>query len=901
MPVLRTKLHLPVPRRRLVPRGRLVDRLDADTPPRLVLVAAPAGFGKTTLLTQWLERWVGEAGEADRRVAWLALDPVDADVRRFLTLVIAAVRTAAPEAGVEAAALLEGTATPDPRTVVSSLVNDLDLLSGRTVLALDDYHVLDDRSVHDVVGFLLDHLPPQVTLAMTTRADPPLALPRLRARGEMVEIRAGDLRFTPEEADRFLNGVMDLSLPPALVDALESRTEGWAAGLQLAALSAAARADGDVAAFVEAFSGSHRFVLDYLVEEVLDRQPPSVRQFLLATSVLDQLCGDLCDAVTGGADGADQLHALERANVFLVPLEEERRWYRYHHLFAEVLRARLSTQQPERVGGLHAAASRWYAGEGMVPDAMRHALAGGDHERTADLFELDVPRLRRARDVRALEEWLVALPEEVVRRRPLLAVQMAWLHLSAGDVAGVPGWLDAVQSGLRGAPAPLAAPAALADAARDREAELGSLPAVVAMYRASVAQAAGDVEDTIARGREAIDLAGPDDHFPRAAGAAFVGMAAWAEGDLEAGVEAFTETATGLAAAGMVADELGTTVMLASLWLGLGRPDEARRLYERAVTRADSHPGPVLSTTGDLHVGLADVLREQGHLDEAAHHLEVARSLGDAALLPEHRHRWFTAMAGLLRTRGDLDAAVRMLDEAEPLFRPGFYPDVRPIAATRAQLWLLLGRHEEAEGWARARGVTADDPPEFLAEHDQLTLARLLVAGSRARDALPLLDRVVGAAEAAGRGGSVVEAYTVRALAHDAAGSAGPALDDLAAALATGVPVGYRRLILDEGGSMIRLLERLAAAGDPHAPLLLDARPGPAARATAARGGPEGLSDRELEVLRLLATELSGPEIAGRLFVSVNTLRTHTKHIFTKLDVNNRRAAVRRGGELGLL
>ena len=307
----------------------------------------------------------------------MALDPGDADLRLFLTHLVAAIQTAEPEAGVEALALLEAGGTTPTDAVLVSLINDLDVLAGPTVVALDDYHVIDAAAVHEAVTFLLDNLPPQVTLAMTTRADPPLPLSRLRARGELVEVRAADLRFTTDEAEVFLNEVMGLRLEPALVAALEARTEGWAAGLQLAALSARTHAgaggSGDVAGFVEAFSGSHRFVLDYLVEEVLDRQPDEVRAFLLDTSVLDQLTGGLCDALTGRSDGQPMLETLERENLFVVPLDDERRWYRYHHLFADALRARLAARHADRVGELHAAASRWLAENGLLADAVRHA------------------------------------------------------------------------------------------------------------------------------------------------------------------------------------------------------------------------------------------------------------------------------------------------------------------------------------------------------------------------------------------------------------------------------------------------------------------------------------------------------------------------------------------------
>lgn len=899
MPVLGTKLHPPSARRRLVQRARLTDRLDADggEAPRLLLVAAPAGFGKTTLLAQWL----AQAEQARRRVAWLALDEGDADVRRFLTHLVAAIQSVEPEAGVDALALLESAGSAPTDEVLVSIINDLDVLAGPTVLALDDYHVVDGVAVREAVAFLVDNLPPQVTLAMTTRADPPLPLSRLRARGELVEVRAADLRFTTDEAEAFLNEVMGLRLDPALVAALAARTEGWAAGLQLAALSArtrtsAAAGSGDVAAFVEAFSGSHRFVLDYLVEEVLDRQPDAVRAFLLDTSVLDQLTGDLCDALTGRSDGQQMLEELERENLFVVPLDDDRRWYRYHHLFADALRARLAARDVSRDRELHAAASRWLADNGLLADAVRHAIASGDHEHTADLVELSLADLRRRRQNETIRDWLAALPDDVVRRRPLLATFAGWRRLSEGDVDGVEAWLDAAEARLDTGQAP-AVPAgdALAVAARDREGELRSLPAMIAVYRAAVAQARGDVDGTVAHATRALALAGPDDHFPRGAAAGFVGLAAWAAGDLGTAVDTFTEAVASLHAAGMVADELGATVVLASMWLARGRPVEARRLYEGALAAAEHHPGPALPIAGDLHVGLADVRREQGDLDAAARHLDAARELGDRASLLENRHRRYVATAALLRASGDLDGAVANLDEAKPLFRPGYFPDVRPIAATRARVRIAQGRLDDARAWARERGVTPTDPPTYLAEHEQLTLARLLVAEGKPAEAVRSTGTILEAARAAGRGGSVVEALLVRALAHRAAGDRDAAQADLGAALAEGVPAGYARLFLDEGPPLEELLR---ARADQHAERLLAVAQRPV---VVPRAADDALSERELEVLRLLATDLTGPEISGRLFMSVNTFRTHTRHIFTKLDVNTRRAAVTHARELDLL
>ena len=429
-PLLETKLYVPRSRRGLVPRPRLSERLDRGTASKLTLVSAPAGFGKTTLLTEWLA--AGPAAPAGERLAaWLSLDRADNDPASFWTYVIAALRTVASEVGESALTLLQAPRPPPIETVLTALLNDLGATADDIVLVLDDYHVIDAPEVQDGMAFLLDHLPPWLHVVIASRADPALPLARWRARGELVEIRAAELRFTPDEAAAYLNEMMGLQLTAQDVAALEARTEGWIAALQLAALSMQGR--DDVAGFIAGFAGDDRYVVDYLAEEVLQRQPDRVQAFLLQTSILGRLSGPLCDAVTGQGGGKAMLEALDRGNLFLVPLDDRRRWYRYHHLFADVLQARLLDEQPGQVPGLHRRASAWYQQNGEQSVAIGHALAAQDFGRAADLIERAIPAMRMTRQEATVHGWLKALPDEVVRVRPMLSFAVAGALLTGGE------------------------------------------------------------------------------------------------------------------------------------------------------------------------------------------------------------------------------------------------------------------------------------------------------------------------------------------------------------------------------------------------------------------------------------------------------------------------------------
>ncbi len=538
-PLLETKLFVPRPPRGVVPRPRLQALLDRTRSAKLLLVSAPAGFGKTTLLADWLAGGALAQGD-EPATAWLSLDRGDNDAETFWTYVIAALRRVQPDLGTSELALLQSPQPPPVEALLTTLLNSLAATGREMLLVLDDYHFVDSQGVHDGIAFLLEHMPPRLHLAIVTRADPPWPLARLRARGDLVEVRAADLRFTQEETAAYLNEAMNLELVASQVAALEGRTEGWIAALQLAAISLQGR--DDVEGFIDGFTGGDRYVIDYLAEEVLPRQPDRVQTFLLQTSILRGLTGSLCDAVTSQVGGKAMLEALDRGNLFLVPLDDNRHWYRYHHLFADVLRSRLLDEQPELVGELHLRASRWYEQNGDRAEAIRHALAGEDFDHAADLIELTMSAMLRSRQEGTLLGWLEALPDRVVDVRPVLSIGFVASLLSTGQLAGVEShlevaerWLDETSAADQDAPA-----SSTRMVVGDQEG-LRRLPSAVALYRAGHARMAGDVPATMTHARRALDLAEEDDHVTRGGAAALLGLASWTTGDLDAGHRSYAE------------------------------------------------------------------------------------------------------------------------------------------------------------------------------------------------------------------------------------------------------------------------------------------------------------------------------------------------------------------------
>ncbi|MCB8950083.1 MAG: LuxR family transcriptional regulator [Ardenticatenaceae bacterium] len=882
--LLHTKLYLPRLRPFLVTRPRLIETLNQGLNGKLTLISAPAGFGKTTLISSWIDALQTEkAAPSPIQIAWLSLDENDSELARFLAYVIAALQRVDPHMGESALPLLQASPLP-VSSVLTTLLNDIAQQPDALMLVLDDYHAVDSRPIDEALTFLLDNLPPQLHVAITSREDPNLPLARLRVRGLLTELRAVDLRFTVAETAVFLQQVMGLNLTENQIAALEARTEGWIAGLQMAALSM--RGQADVSGFIQSFTGSHRFVLDYLLEEVLHQQPEHVQEFLLKTAVLNQLTGSLCDALTGDDDGQEMLEALDRANLFLVPLDNERRWYRYHHLFAELLQQRLQ-QRIEQfdLPELHIRASIWYEGNGLELDAFRHAAAANDIERTERLIEGEGTPLQFRGFGAPVLHWLASLPTTLLDARPSLWVTYASALFFTGQHTAVEQKLQAAERALQ---------------STEPDETTQDLVGRIAAFRATLAIIQQDVATIITQSRQALEHLRPDNLLFRSAAAYTLGVAYHLRGDRVAASQSFTEVLS-------LTESFEGSIYTIAAAINLGQLQEvdnklllAAKTYERVLQVAGDPPQLI---TCEAFLGLARIQYQWNDLDTALEYGQQSAQLVQQQESIDTFALYEVFLAYLKLAQGDVSGATAALAEAEAFARQhNFLFRLPDIAA--AQVFTLLQQGNLA---AAAQ----------LAEKHELPIsqARVKLAQGDTRGALALLEPLRQQMEANGWHDERLKIMILQALVLQAQGETDTAVQLLGEALALAEPGGFIRIFVDEGLPMAQLLAETAVRGimpDYSAKLLSAFEITEQTGADQSFHSPtpnllnvpsllEPLTSREQEVLQLIAAGRSNPEIAAQLVVALSTVKTHVKNLYGKLQVTNRVQAVARANELNLL
>ncbi|MFC2029201.1 LuxR C-terminal-related transcriptional regulator [Chloroflexota bacterium] len=947
--LLTTKLYIPPFRADLVSRPHLVSRLNAALGPdghfirKLTLVSAPAGFGKTTLLSEWVSQHidpvvypVASLGKEpsvhdpqsiirNLQVAWLSLDEADNEADRFLLHLIAALQTIRAGIGEAATAVLQSPQQPSVQAILTSLVNELTTDARPLVLVLDDYHVIEAKGIDGAMAFLLEHQPPNLHLVVAGRADPFLPLSRLRARGQMTELRTEDLRFSPQEAAIFLNNVMGLGLSGADLAALESRTEGWITGLHLAALSMQdrKRRGQDPASFIQAFAGDDRYIVDYLVDEVLAQRPQGTQDFLLRTSILDRMTGPLCDAVRLGSvelptsqeSGQETLERLDQANLFVVPLDSQRRWYRYHHLFADLLRHRLRAKHPDLIPELYQRASAWYETEDEIEAAIRYALRAKDDERAARLLDAVATTLVATSEFRALLRWIDALPEMMCHRFPRICLAHAWVLQFTYR-------LEAVEPVL-----------ALAEAAAESSTYPERLISANARaIRAYVARERGEYARSLELTHSVLDLLADDssDDTPLLRGAAVLnlGLVHILEGRVAAAGETLQQAVELNRAAQSPFAMLSSVTHLMRVRISQGQLHQAEALGQQGLGCVAEWRAEGATRSGasarEVHQDMSRVLYEWNDLVKAAHHVRRATELEELGLVGQPVASYIMC-AYVQQAQGNVDGALDYLQRIESYKATQRQSRIAPrIMSQIVQLELLLYRLRpdqafllaEASRWAAEAGIDPGDDLSYGREHRYATLARLLLAQGRYAEVLPLLKRLCHAAESASRNGDLVKYLIWRSLTHQALMQPNPAHSSLNQALVLAQPEGYVRSFVDEGEPMAELLGEAAFQGisPAYCRRLLSAfgepeqsqQPTPKAERSSLVPRPssslvEPLSERELQILQLLRTELSGPEIAHELVVSVSTVRYHTRNIYGKFGVHTRRQAIMRAERLGLL
>lgn len=872
VPILATKLYVPLPRSKVVLRTRLISRLNESMQSKLTLVSASAGFGKTTLVSEWADQCV-------HPVTWLSLDKEHSDYVCFLTYLITALQKIKADIGEGVLKVLQSPQLPPVKSILISLLNEITTIPDSFVLVLDDYHLTDSKEVDNVLTFLLEHIPPKMHLVIATREDPHLPLARLRGQGQLTELRVIDLRFTSSESVEFLDRVMGLEISSENIMLLTMRTEGWVAGLQLAAISM--QRNEDTSGFIDSFTGSHHFVLDYLIEEVLNQQSESVQIFLLCTSILDRMCGSLCDSVllSSSSSGQETLEFLEQSNMFIIPLDNERHWFRYHHLFAELLRHRLSQSDvllrgDRSVTELHICASEWYENNGLGMEAFHHSAAANDIDRSLRLIEEKGVAIHSHGAVASVLNWLKSLPKTVMDKNPLLWISYASVSLGFGQISGVEQKLKAAE-------------AALEDVGSNENSR--DMTGRIATMRAILGVTQYDTETMKTQSLRALEYLHPENLSSRTTAAWTLGQAYEQSGDHSAARNTYNDALS-------IGQTSGNVVFTILAMEGLGYMEEvenklhlAVQTYQKILKLVGDQPLPVLS---DVYLGLARIFYQWNDMDSA---LQYANSSIELARLFENTIDRFIVceifLSNLKLASGDIDAAASLLAETSRSVQQNNF--IHRIPEVSAQQVLTLIKQGDLEAAA-----------EIADKHKlPISQARIYLASGNASGALAILEPLDQKLEGRDWDHEKLNVMVVKSIALNIQGEKDEAFQVLVSVLTLTEPEGFIRIFIDEGFPMFRLLSEAAAKGimPDYTKKLVAVFKAEKQQNENLQPLIEPLSQRELEVLQLLAQGLSNNEICEKLFLALDTVKGHNRRIFSKLDVKNRSMAIAKARSLHIL
>lgn len=905
IPILKTKLYVPRLCSRVVVRPTLIDQINKNADCKLTVIAAPTGYGKSTLISEW-------ATNSNCPFVWVSLEEKDNDLIRFLSYFIAALQTIEKDICQGILEMFHSMDVIGMDSLLTAIVNEIEAVSTRFVFVLDDYHLIDNQEINEVLSFLLNHLPSTMRLVIITREEPLLSLASLRSKNQLIEIRTKDLRFTHSEAVAFFNQVMGIKLSDKDIKRLESRTEGWIAGMQLAAISL--QKQKNIPEFVDSFSGSHNFIMDYLIEEVFSQLSEEIQAFLLQTSILNRLSGPLCDAITHNSSESSQLalEYLHNKNMFIVPLDNDRKWYRYHHLFLDLLRQKALKEYPFEcnkglnISELHSRASQWFENNGLINEAIHHAALGKDFERAAALIEMSWSEMDRNLQSGIWLSWVKKIPDEIVQLRPVLCVGYAWALLDSGAFEGCESRLKDAEKCIEILSKNKTQQTDVLNIVVVDEEQYKILPAIISAARGYLALVRGDVKTAIRHTKNALYLFPEGAYYNKDVITTILGLAQWTNGEIE---EAFKTITKGIKNVTM---EIMVAVVLAELNIEQGKLDQAVMIYEKALLDTRKKKNVYQIPIASFYVGLGNIELIRGNLDHVEVLLQKSMEHAKQGALPNWQYKWYLLKAQLSKSKGRFDSALELYNKSEHYYFDDPLPDPYPLSALKVRILIKQGKIKTAKKWVKKQQLSIEDELNYLSEFEHITLVRVLIAEYRQfnntnalSDAKQLIRRLLIEAVKGKRTGPVIELYILQALVEDLNGSLELALESLRIAIKLAETEQYIQIFIDEGIHMYLLLSKLTVDyvySDYFSKLLETFKKMVALNESRhTQMAIEPLTKREQEVLLLIVEGLSNREISERLFLALSTVKNYNQNLYEKLEVKNRTAAIKKARELGLI